>query len=236
MERIPSPNFGIPVRWLRLGDLQLHLFQVEEDRHTYQHFGFEVDDFEAAYLRLKELGIFDQSERFGSLCELPGGEVQMYFRDPADNFVEIDWPDVSSLDRSVFGDDLKLLADDFPRTRRTARALFLERGRVSVSRSSGSRTLDARVAPGRVHGRGTDRLRSRRRPRRLFFGDLLGRPGRGPAHRSDQRQQRGAPSRGISTAFATSVPDVPVVSCGNEEGLQQQLVEPSGRVDRLAHP
>jgi lactoylglutathione lyase len=126
VERIPSPNFGTPVRWLRLGDLQLHIFEVEEERHTYQHFGFEVDDFEGAYLRLKELGIFDQSERFGSLWELPGGEVQMYFRDPADNFVEIDWPDVSSLDRSVFGDDLKLLADEFPQGEENLRArLFL---------------------------------------------------------------------------------------------------------------
>ena len=126
IERIPSPNFGTPVRWLRLGDLQLHIFEVEEERHTYQHFGFEVDDFEAAYLRLKELGIFDQSERFGSLWELPGGEVQMYFRDPADNFVEIDWPDVSSLDRSVFGSDLKLLADEFPQGEENLRArLFL---------------------------------------------------------------------------------------------------------------
>jgi catechol 2,3-dioxygenase-like lactoylglutathione lyase family enzyme len=126
MEAIPSPNFGTPVRWLRLGDLQLHIFEVEEERHTYQHFGFEVDDFEAAYRRLKELGIFDPSERFGSLWELPGGEVQMYLRDPADNFLEIDWPDVSTLDRSVFGDDLKLLADEFPQGEENLRArLFL---------------------------------------------------------------------------------------------------------------
>ena len=50
----------------------------------------------------------------------------MYFRDPADNFVEIDWPDVSTLDRSVFGDDLKLLADEFPQDEENLRArLFL---------------------------------------------------------------------------------------------------------------
>ncbi len=34
MERIPSPNFGAPVRWLRLGDLELHLFQVDEQPPT----------------------------------------------------------------------------------------------------------------------------------------------------------------------------------------------------------
>jgi catechol 2,3-dioxygenase-like lactoylglutathione lyase family enzyme len=115
MERIPSPNFGAPVRWLRLGDLQLHIFHVDEQpQHTYQHLGIEVDDFEAAYRKLKERDAFDKSPRFRPLWELPGGEVQMYFRDPADNFVEIDWPDVTTLDRSVFGDDLEKLADVFP--------------------------------------------------------------------------------------------------------------------------
>jgi catechol 2,3-dioxygenase-like lactoylglutathione lyase family enzyme len=135
MEPIPSPNFGARVRWLRLGDLQLHIFHEEEERHTYQHFGFEVDDFEATYLKLKELGVFDPSERFGCLWELPGGEVQMYFRDPADNFVEIDWPDVSTLDRSVFGDHLKLLADTFPQGEENlaARLFLRQRDRVGTS-------------------------------------------------------------------------------------------------------
>jgi catechol 2,3-dioxygenase-like lactoylglutathione lyase family enzyme len=129
MEQLPAPNLGMAVRWLRLGDLQLHLFQVDDaPGRTYQHFGIEVDDFEAAYLRLKGLGIFDDSERFSSLWELPGGEVQMYFRDPADNFVEIDWPDVATLDRSVFGADLKVLADDLPQDAENRQArLFLGR-------------------------------------------------------------------------------------------------------------
>jgi catechol 2,3-dioxygenase-like lactoylglutathione lyase family enzyme len=127
MQRIPSPNFGTSVRWLRLGDLQLHVFEVDEQpRRTYQHLGIEVDDFEAAYRKLKELDAFDESPRFRALWELPGGEVQMYFRDPADNFVEIDWPDVSTLDRSVFGDDLKKLADVFPQGEENLQArLFL---------------------------------------------------------------------------------------------------------------
>ena len=29
MEEIPAPNFSSPVRWLRVGDLQLHLFQSD---------------------------------------------------------------------------------------------------------------------------------------------------------------------------------------------------------------
>ncbi len=132
MERVPSPNFGGPVRWLRLGDLQLHIFQVGgQPGRTYQHLGIEVDDFEAAYLKLRELGAFEEGSRFRYLFELPSGEVQMYFRDPSDNLVEIDWPDVTTLDRSVFGDDLKRLDDFFPQAGENLRAtLFLERSRA----------------------------------------------------------------------------------------------------------
>ena len=28
LERLPTPTFGIDVIWMRLGDLQLHLFQL----------------------------------------------------------------------------------------------------------------------------------------------------------------------------------------------------------------
>lgn len=126
LEEISAPNFGMGVRWLRLGTQQLHLFEVsEQGERNYQHLAIEVDDLEAAYVRLKELGTFEEG-RFGKLYELPGGAVQMYFRDPADNLIEIDWPDVSTLDRSVFGDDLKLLGDVFEQTAEnlTARLFF----------------------------------------------------------------------------------------------------------------
>jgi catechol 2,3-dioxygenase-like lactoylglutathione lyase family enzyme len=127
MERIPAPNFGHPVAWLRLGELQLHIFTVEEQpRRSYQHLGIEVDDLEAAYLKLKELELFEEGTRFRYLFELPDGAVQMYFRDPCDNLVEIDWPDVSTLDRSVFGEDLKKLSEVFPQGPENLRAtLFL---------------------------------------------------------------------------------------------------------------
>jgi catechol 2,3-dioxygenase-like lactoylglutathione lyase family enzyme len=127
MERIPAPNFGNPVIWLRLGEAQLHLFEVSErPPYTYQHLGIEVDDFEETYRRVKELDAFDKSERFRYLFELPSGQVQLYFRDPMDNFVEVNWPDVATLDRSLFGDDLKLLSDEFPQDAENLRArLFL---------------------------------------------------------------------------------------------------------------
>jgi YD repeat-containing protein len=108
MERVPAPKFGDhPVVWLRLGDQQLHLFQ-RDGAPRYHHFGIDVDDFEAAYLKIRELEARDDSTYMAGVRELPGGEVQMYVRDPAGNLVEIDWPDVSSLDRRVVTDIVRL--------------------------------------------------------------------------------------------------------------------------------
>jgi hypothetical protein len=36
--------------------------------------------------------------------ELRGGAVQIFVRDTAGNMVEVNWPDVSTLDRSMIGD------------------------------------------------------------------------------------------------------------------------------------
>ena len=101
MERLPSPDFSEHVEWLRLGDQQLHLFTSEGPAPRSHHLALDVDDFEAAYLRAKELGLLDDDTFGASVRELPGGAVQMYIRDPAGNLVEVDWPDVSTLDRSI---------------------------------------------------------------------------------------------------------------------------------------
>lgn len=109
MERLPAPTFpGQPVAWLRLGDQQLHLFQREVDAPQFHHLGIDVDDFQAAYVKLRELGITDDTTFMGGVIELPGGEAQMYLRDPAGNLVEVDCPDASTLDRSVVTDIVRL--------------------------------------------------------------------------------------------------------------------------------
>jgi catechol 2,3-dioxygenase-like lactoylglutathione lyase family enzyme len=116
LERIPSPVFRRPVRWLQLGEHQLHLFEVA-DGHPLegQHFGFDVDDFEAAFVKLRELAALDDVTHRHAVWELPDGSVQMYARDPADNLIEIDWPDVTTLDRNVVG-DIPKRADDVPQS------------------------------------------------------------------------------------------------------------------------
>lgn len=109
MERLPTPKFaGQAVAWLRLGEQQLHLLQ-RDGAAQFHHFGIDVDDFESAYRRVRELEIRDDTTFISGVTELPGGEAQMYLRDPAGNLVEINWPDASTLDRSVITDLVRLV-------------------------------------------------------------------------------------------------------------------------------
>ena len=124
MTRVPSFTFAGPVAWLRLGSVQLHLFERGDVIPTYQHVGFDVDDFESVYRAVKERKIMD--ETFGHHCfELPDGSVQLYFRDPVGNLVEVDWPDVRSLDRAVV-DDVHLLSDEVAQAPDVDASLFLD--------------------------------------------------------------------------------------------------------------
>ena len=122
LERIPSPVFRRPVRWLRLGEHQLHLMETPEAHPLRgQHFGFDVDDFEAAFVRLRELGALDNESHTVPIWELPDGSVQMYARDPAGNLIEVNWPDVSTLDREIVG-EIPRRADDVPQSDEALRA------------------------------------------------------------------------------------------------------------------
>ncbi len=115
MERIPTYTFAFPVQYLRLGEQQLHLFQRDTEAPVYHHIGLDVDDFEGAYERAHELGIQEEQAFFSHAYELPDGTVQMYIRDPSGNLVELDWPDVRTLDRSRLP-GLKRLEDDVEQT------------------------------------------------------------------------------------------------------------------------
>ena len=110
MEVVPSPDFSGPVRWLRVGNLQLHLFLDGDPAPARHHFALDVDDFEAAYRRAEELGIRDDG-RYSTVRELPCGAVQMYLRDPAGNLVEVNWPEVTTLDREVIPEIQKIGGD-----------------------------------------------------------------------------------------------------------------------------
>lgn len=126
MERIPTPNFGFPVQWLKVGELQLHIFEQPGESPVYHHIGLTVDDFETVYRRATSLGIQD-SETFGyHLCELPNGMVQLYVRDPAGNLLEVNWECVSTLPEDVTADIVKL-AERYPQNEENMRStLFLK--------------------------------------------------------------------------------------------------------------
>src|SRR5471032_445856 len=107
MERIPTPTFADPVQWLRVGDLQLHLFLDAHTPPARHHVGITIDDFDAAYHAVKAR----TSGEFGwNLVELPSRQVQLYFRDPAGNLIELNWPDADLLDRSRYP-EMQRLAD-----------------------------------------------------------------------------------------------------------------------------
>jgi lactoylglutathione lyase len=131
MERLPSPEFSQHVEWLRLGEQQLHLFLREAPAPELHHIALDVDDFEAAYLKAKELGLLEGEAFGGGVRELPDGAVQMYIRDPAGNLVEIDWPDITTLDRSVIG-TIRRIADERPQTGEAARATLYHTAGESV--------------------------------------------------------------------------------------------------------
>jgi catechol 2,3-dioxygenase-like lactoylglutathione lyase family enzyme len=105
LERIPAPRFASPVQWLRIGDLQLHLFLDDGPAPSRHHVGLTIDDFDAAYDAVKARA----SDTWGwELVELPSRQVQLYFRDPADNLIELNWPDADLLDRSKYPELLRL--------------------------------------------------------------------------------------------------------------------------------
>jgi catechol 2,3-dioxygenase-like lactoylglutathione lyase family enzyme len=93
LEPIPTPDFGFPVQWLRAGALQVHLFERPDAPPTYAHFALHVDDVVALYERARELDILDRTSFGYPIAELPGGEAQLYIRDPAGNLLELDHPE-----------------------------------------------------------------------------------------------------------------------------------------------
>jgi catechol 2,3-dioxygenase-like lactoylglutathione lyase family enzyme len=121
MERIATPIFATPVQWLRVGELQLHLFLDENGTAPVRHhLGLTIDDFAAAYDAISDLA---SAEWGAELVELPSGQVQLYFRDPAGNLIELNWPDVETLDRSRYP-TLRRLSDVVDQTPESLRAVL----------------------------------------------------------------------------------------------------------------
>lgn len=108
MERVPTPNFEVPVQWLQAGAGQLHLFERDIDPVPYYHFGVTVDDFETVYRRAAaddRFANWDDSTD-ARIYRLPDGVAQMYLNDPTGNLLEVDYPDIESLDDDILAEAL----------------------------------------------------------------------------------------------------------------------------------
>jgi catechol 2,3-dioxygenase-like lactoylglutathione lyase family enzyme len=121
LEELPAPNFGFPVRWLRAGDCQLHLFERPGEPPPHAHFALEIEEFMPVYRRMKELGVLDHETFGNAMYELPDGGIQMYVRDPAGNVVELDHPDASTIPQDEVP-EYRRLADVRPQEGEAARA------------------------------------------------------------------------------------------------------------------
>jgi len=97
LEPVPTPNFGFPVQWLRVGDRQLHLFERPGEAPSHAHLALEIDDFMEVYRRAKARGALDHDTFGNAIYELPDGGIQLYLRDPAGNLVELDHRDASTI-------------------------------------------------------------------------------------------------------------------------------------------
>jgi len=125
-EPIATPNFGLPVQWLALGDTQLHLFERDLTPPTHHHLGITVADIEPVYRAAQRREAFDYEAFGNNLVQLPGDVVQLYIRDPAGNLVEIDHHGVDRLAPEL-RDQLKPLWDLHPQSEENMR------GRLFVS-------------------------------------------------------------------------------------------------------
>ena len=123
---LDTPNFGLPVQWIGLGDTQLHLFQRAAEPQSHHHFGITVEDLEPVYRRAEAMDAFDRNSYKHHFVELPGDVAQTYVRDPAGNLMEIDTPGASRLPEELRA-QMKRLDELYPQDEVNRRArLYVE--------------------------------------------------------------------------------------------------------------
>jgi len=106
LEELPAFNFDYPVQFYKINDRQqLHLTEWKDATSFRGHTCIEVEDFNDAFRRFKELGVID-TRPWGKVRKLPGGTLQMFVRDPAGNLIEISHPDASTLSPEISRDEL----------------------------------------------------------------------------------------------------------------------------------
>ena len=108
LEPIPAFLFDYPTAFFKFNEeQQLHLTEWEDTYSFRGHVCVTVDDINAVFFRMKELGIIDINP-WGKVRQLPDGAIQMFVRDPSGNLVEIssDPDDKDKIDPKIFEDEL----------------------------------------------------------------------------------------------------------------------------------
>lgn len=106
LEQLPAFRFDYPASFFRINaDQQLHLTEWEDTRSFRGHLCVQVDDFNAIFYRMKELGCIDTSP-WGKARRLSDGAMQLFIRDPAGNLLEISSDPSAEIDPAIFTDDL----------------------------------------------------------------------------------------------------------------------------------
>jgi catechol 2,3-dioxygenase-like lactoylglutathione lyase family enzyme len=100
MRRVPSPDFEHPVVWLEVGDQQLHLFHRDTRRPS--------STTSASTSTTSRRPTASRSSAGSSTARVVAQRARAQRRRradvparPAGNLVEVNWPDASTLDRSV---------------------------------------------------------------------------------------------------------------------------------------
>lgn len=108
LEPIPAFLFDYPTAFFKFNEeQQLHLTEWEDTYSFRGHLCVTVDDINAVFFRMKELGVID-IKPWGKVRQLPDGAIQMFVRDPSGNLVEIssDPDDKDKIDPKIFEDEL----------------------------------------------------------------------------------------------------------------------------------
>jgi catechol 2,3-dioxygenase-like lactoylglutathione lyase family enzyme len=128
LEAVPldTPNFGVPVQWLALGDTQIHLFERPGEAQSHHHFAITVEDLEPVYRRAEAMDAFERESYQHHLIELPGDVAQTYVRDPAGNLMEMDTPGASRLPEWL-RNEMRPLSELYPQSEENLRGrLFVK--------------------------------------------------------------------------------------------------------------
>src|SRR5690625_5980218 len=93
-------NFDYPVMFFDINEhQQLHLSEWKDTPSFRGHICMQVDDFNAIFYRMKELGVIDIRPR-GKVRRLPDGTMQMFVRDTSVNLVEVSFDPDAHIDEN----------------------------------------------------------------------------------------------------------------------------------------